>query len=49
VLGAAHRYLGEHAAGLRYLELAVAHRRRLGDEAGVIAPLNTVAMIAVVP
>lgn len=34
VLGAAHRYLGEHAAALRYLELAVAHRHRLGDAAG---------------
>jgi predicted ATPase/DNA-binding CsgD family transcriptional regulator/DNA-binding XRE family transcriptional regulator len=47
VLGAAHRYLGEHTAALRYLELAVAHRRRLGDEAGLVAALNNVAMIAV--
>ena len=47
VLGAAYRYQGEHAAALRYLELAVAHRRRLGDEAGVVAALNNVAMIAV--
>lgn len=47
VLGAAYRYQGEHVAALRYLELAVAHRRRLGDEAGVVAALNNVAMIAV--
>jgi predicted ATPase/DNA-binding XRE family transcriptional regulator len=47
VIGAAYRYLGEHGTAQRYLELAVTHRRRLGDEAGLVAALNNVAMIAV--
>jgi predicted ATPase/DNA-binding CsgD family transcriptional regulator/DNA-binding XRE family transcriptional regulator len=47
VLGAAHRYLGDHAEACRHFELAVAHRRRLGDEPGIAAALNNVALTAV--
>jgi predicted ATPase/DNA-binding CsgD family transcriptional regulator/DNA-binding transcriptional regulator YiaG/Tfp pilus assembly protein PilF len=44
VLGAAYRYLGDHAEACRHLEVAVAHRRRLGDEAGTAAALNNIAV-----
>jgi predicted ATPase/DNA-binding CsgD family transcriptional regulator len=47
VLGSAHRYLGDHAEACRYFEQAVAHRRRLGDEPGLAAALNNVALTAV--
>jgi len=47
VLGAAHRYLGDHAEACRHFELAVAHRRQLGDEPGIAAALNNVALTAV--
>jgi predicted ATPase/DNA-binding CsgD family transcriptional regulator/DNA-binding XRE family transcriptional regulator len=44
VLGAAYRYLGQHAQACRHLELAVAHRRRLADDAGTAAALNNIAV-----
>jgi non-specific serine/threonine protein kinase len=47
VLGSAHRYLGDHAVACRHLELAVARRRELGDDAGIAAALNNVALTAV--
>lgn len=47
VLGSAHRYLGDQAEACHYFELAVAHRRQLGDQAGIAAALNNVALTAV--
>ena len=47
VLGSAYRYVGNHGQARRHFELAVARRRRLGDEAGIAAALNNLALTAV--
>jgi predicted ATPase/DNA-binding CsgD family transcriptional regulator/DNA-binding XRE family transcriptional regulator len=46
VLGAAHRYLGDHVAAQRYLNMAVKHWRARGDARKTAAALNNVAMLA---
>jgi predicted ATPase/DNA-binding CsgD family transcriptional regulator len=46
-LGAGHRYLGDHATACRYFEQAVTHQRKSGDEAGLAAALNNVAVTAI--
>jgi predicted ATPase/DNA-binding CsgD family transcriptional regulator/DNA-binding XRE family transcriptional regulator len=46
VLGAAYRYLGDHAAAQRYLDMAVKHWRARGNTRKTAAALNNVAMVA---
>jgi non-specific serine/threonine protein kinase len=46
VLGAAYRYVGDSRAAERYLEMAVQHWRRAGNEAKTASALNNVATLA---
>ena len=46
VLGAAYRYVGDDPAAKRYMEMAVQHWRRAGNEAKTASALNNVAMLA---
>ncbi|MBV9383319.1 MAG: helix-turn-helix domain-containing protein [Streptosporangiaceae bacterium] len=45
VLGAAHRYFGDQRAEARYFELAAERWRQAGDEKGIAAALNNLALV----
>ena len=45
VLGAAHRYLGEHEPAVRYFEAAATYWRQSGNDSGIAGALNNVALI----
>ncbi|HEV2371661.1 MAG TPA: LuxR C-terminal-related transcriptional regulator [Streptosporangiaceae bacterium] len=47
VLGSAHRYLGEHTEARRHLEQALAYRRQVGEETGIVAALNNLGLAAI--
>ncbi len=44
-LGAAHRHLGDHDTAVRYFEAAASYWRQSGNDAGIVAALNNVALV----
>jgi predicted ATPase/DNA-binding NarL/FixJ family response regulator/DNA-binding XRE family transcriptional regulator len=44
-LGAAYRYLGDHESAVRYFETAATYWRQSGNDSGIAAALNNVALI----